>query len=304
MNKGIILAGGSGTRLYPLTIFASKQLLPVFEKPMIYYPLSTLMLGGIRDIAIISTPRDLPQYESLLGNGEKWGLRLTYIEQVEPRGLADAFIISKKFIGNDGVSLILGDNIFYGNMRLKEIYQNFNSGALVFGYPVDDPARFGIVEFDDNGKVIGIEEKPIKPKSRYAVPGLYLYDNKVVDFAENLVPSSRGELEITDLNLAYLQRDELQVQILGRGIAWLDTGTAESLQDASAFIQSIERRQSYKIGCPEEVALRMDFIDKSQFRELMKEMPDCEYKKYLNDILFEMEFAHGNYESGIRKLQF
>ena len=288
MNKGIVLAGGHGTRLYPLTQNTSKQLLPIYEKPMIYYPLTTLMLGGIRNIAIISTPNDLPQYEMLLGDGDRWGLKLTYVQQDKPRGLADAFIICKKFIGNDSVSLILGDNIFYGNMRLEEIYQNFKTGALVFGYPVHDPERFGIVEFNNYGKVIGIEEKPIEPKSRYAIPGLYLYDNRVVEFTENLVPSNRGELEITDLNKEYLKRDELKVQTLGRGIAWLDTGTAESLQDASAFIQSIEKRQSYKIGCPEEVALRMGFINLDEFRGLTDEMPDCEYKDYLVGISKEI----------------
>ena len=253
--KGIILAGGHGTRLYPLTKITSKQLLPIYEKPMIYYPLSTLMLGGIRDIAIISTPRDLPNYESLLGDGRKWGLNLTYVEQAKPRGLADAFIVCKKFIGGSNVSLILGDNIFYGNMKLDQIYDNFKAGALVFGYPVTDPERYGILEFNEDGRVIDIEEKPVKPKSRYAVPGIYLYDNNVVDIAENLSPSPRGELEITDLNREYLKRDTLSVQILGRGVAWLDTGTAESLQDASAFIQSVEKRQSFKIGCPEEIAL-------------------------------------------------
>jgi glucose-1-phosphate thymidylyltransferase len=301
--KGIILAGGYGTRLYPLTFFTSKQLLPVYEKPMIYYPLSTLMLGRIRDIAIISTPRDLPQYEALLGNGEKWGLRLTYIQQDRPRGLADAFIVCKEFIGNDDVSLILGDNIFYGNMRLKEVFKSFSGGALVFGYPVHDPERYGILEFDDVGKVVGIEEKPEKPKSRYAVPGLYLYDNRVVDFAENLVPSARGELEITDLNREYLKKRELKVQILGRGVAWLDTGTAESLQDASAFIQSIEKRQSYKIGCPEEVALRAGLIDLNQFRKLMDGIPDCEYRNYLADVYRELEQRNGDREAGIGELQ-
>ncbi len=281
--KGIILAGGHGTRLYPLTVYTSKQLLPVYEKPMIYYPLSTLMLGGIREIAIISTPRDIPQYEALLGTGEKWGLKLKYYKQDKPRGLSDAFIVCKDFIGDDSVSLILGDNIFYGNMRLEEVYSGFNSGALIFGYPVNDPERYGIIEFGDNGEILGIEEKPETPKSRYAIPGLYLYDNRAIEFAENLVPSSRGELEITDLNRRYLERGELEVQILGRGIAWLDTGTAESLQEASSFIQSIEKRQSYKIGCPEEISLRMGFIDLIQLKALVDELPSCEYRDYLVD---------------------
>jgi len=287
--KGIILAGGYGTRLYPLTVYTSKQLLPVYEKPMIYYPLSTLMLGGIRDIAIISTPRDIPQYEALLGTGEEWGLRLKYYKQESPRGLADAFIICKDFIGNDSVSLILGDNIFYGNMRLEEIYSNFNSGALIFGYSVNDPERYGIIEFNDKGDVVAIDEKPENPKSRYAVPGLYLYDNSVVKIAENLIPSARGELEITDLNLEYLKRNELKVKILGRGIAWLDTGTAGSLQDASAFIQSIEKRQSYKIGCPEEISLRMGFIDLMQLKALIDKIPDCEYRDYLVEFYDEIQ---------------
>ncbi len=301
--KGIILAGGKGTRLYPLTQFISKQLLPVYEKPMIYYPLSTLMLGGIRNITIISTPHDLPQYRKLLGDGKKWGLTLSYHQQNKPRGLSDAFIVCKEFIGKDDVSLILGDNIFYGNMRLEEIYQNFNGGALIFGYPVQDPKRYGIIEFDDEGKVIGLEEKPKEPKSKYAIPGLYLYDNRVVEFAESLTPSARGELEITDLNREYLKRGELKVQILGRGIAWLDTGTAESLQDASVFIQSIEKRQSYKIGCPEEIALRMGYIDTDQFLSLVEEMPDCEYNNYLMGIDIELEYAGGKQQMGIRGLQ-
>ena len=282
--KGIILAGGHGTRLYPLTLFTSKQLLPVYDKPMVYYPLTTLMLGGITEIAIISTPRDLPNYELLLGSGSQWGLKLSYFQQDKPRGLADAFIVCKDFIGDDDVSLILGDNIFYGNMQLEEIYNNFSGGALIFGYSVNNPSRYGIVNFDRNGKVLGLEEKPENPKSRYAIPGLYLYDNRAIEFTENLLPSSRGELEITDLNLEYLKRDNLRVQILGRGIAWLDSGTSKSLQDASAFIQSIEMRQSLKIGCPEEVALRMKFINFKQFKKLATDIPESEYKNYLNKI--------------------
>ena len=301
--KGIILAGGKGTRLYPLTQFISKQLLPVYEKPMIYYPLSTLMLGGINEIGIISTPHDIPQYKKLLGNGRKWGLKLTSHQQDKPRGLADAFIVCKDFIGSDNVSLILGDNIFYGNMRLEEIYKNFEKGALIFGYHVNDPERYGILEFDKEGNVVNIKEKPKEPKSNYAIPGLYLYDNRVVEFAENLTPSARGELEITDLNREYLKRGELQVRILGRGIAWLDTGTGDSLQEASAFIRSIEKRQKYKIGCPEEVALRMGFIDLKQFKKLIDKMPNCEYRNYLKDIHHEIEIANGKREMGIRRLQ-
>ena len=301
--KGIILAGGRGTRLYPLTQFISKQLLPVYEKPMIYYPLTTLMLGGIREIAIISTPEDLPQYEKLLGDGSRWGLTLSYHMQDKPRGLADAFRVCADFIGTDSVSLILGDNVFYGNMRLHEVYQNFNTGALVFGYPVHDPQRYGVIEFDSQGTVVDLQEKPKEPKSNYAVPGLYLYDNRVVEFAKNLQPSARGELEITDLNRVYLNKGELKVQILGRGVAWLDTGTSESLQDASSFIQAVEKRQSYKIGCPEEVALRMGFIDNEGLLAITEKMPNCEYKEYLLDIHHEMEVASGKRELGIRRLQ-
>jgi len=301
--KGIILAGGHGTRLYPLTAYTSKQLLPIYEKPMIYYPLSTLMLGNIKEIAIISTPRDIPQYKSLLGNGEKWGLEITYFEQDKPRGLADAFIICKEFIGNDSVSLILGDNVFYGNMRLKQIYGDFEEGALVFGYPVNDPERYGILEFDDSGNVLGIEEKPINPKSRYAVPGLYIYDKNVVKLATELSPSKRGEIEITDLNRKYLDAGKLKVQLLGRGVAWLDTGTADSLQDASSFIQSIEKRQSYKIGCPEEIALRMGFISLSNFSNLLSQIPDCDYKKYLEEFYKEMSIADGDKEISLGNLQ-
>ena len=300
--KGIILAGGHGTRLYPLTIFTSKQLLPVYEKPMIYYPLTTLMLGGISEIAIVSTPRDLPQFESLLGDGSNWGIQITYIEQKYPKGLADAFIVCKDFIGDDNVSLILGDNIFYGNLRLDDIYKNFNEGALIFGYPVKDPERYGIIEFDSSGSISDIVEKPSNPKSRYAVPGLYLYDNKVVKFAESLEPSERGELEITDINKIYLEHKNLEVRILGRGTAWLDTGTCESLNEASSFIHSIEKRQSFKIGCPEEVALRMNFIDISDFNKIINKLPECEYRFYLQDVFEEMH-ASSSVQTGIDKLQ-
>ena len=303
MDKGIILAGGYGTRLYPLTQNTSKHLLPVYEKPMIYYPLSTLMLAGIRKIAIISTPRDVPQYRDLLGDGKAWGLDITYYEQDKPKGIAHAFIVCKEFINGDPVSLMLGDNLFYGNMRLEEVYGDFKSGALVFGYPVKDPERFGIIEFDEQGTVIGIEEKPKVPKSSYAVPGLYLYDDKVVQIAEQMKPSARGELEITDLNREYLKKGELRVQILGRGIAWLDTGTGDSLQEASSFIQAIEKRQSYKIGCPEEIALRKGFIDLDQFSKLCEAMPDCEYRDYLIGIKKELEYAEGQRQKGIKVLQ-
>ncbi len=301
--KGIILAGGHGTRLYPLTIHTSKQLLPVYDKPMIYYPLSTLMLSNIREIAIISTPSDLPSYKKLLGDGKQWGLKLHYYEQSHPRGLADAFIVCKEFIGKSSVSLILGDNIFYGNMRLQEISKNFERGALIFGYSVKDPERYGIIEFNDSGKVKDIVEKPKFPKSRYAIPGLYFYDNRVVNFAEKLKPSTRGELEITDLNRVYLENKELEVQILGRGIAWLDTGTSTSLQEASSFIQLIEQRQSYKIGCPEEIALRMAFINLSEFKSLIKDLQPSEYQIYLEDLYGELKYADGLREIGISELQ-
>ena len=287
MKKGIILAGGHGTRLYPLTETTSKQLLPVFDKPMIYYPLTTLMLGGVRQIAIISTPKDLVNYRSLLGSGEKWGIELVYYEQKEPKGLAEAFLICEEFIGSDSISLILGDNIFYGNIRYKEIFTNFKAGALIFGYPVSDPERYGIVEFDSDGNVLSIEEKPKKPKSRFAVPGLYLYDNKVIEYAKNLSPSRRGELEITDLNLVYLRDKSLSVETMGRGVAWLDTGTIDSLNAASSFIMSVENQQSFKIGCPEEVSLRMGLIDIEQFEYLVSSVPKCDYKSYLLQILEE-----------------
>ena len=243
------------------------------------------MLGGIKDIAIISTPNDLPKYEDLLGSGKEWGIKLTYLVQDKPRGLADAFLVSEEFIGSDAVSLILGDNIFYGNMRLSEIYQNFSSGALIFGYPVKDPQRYGIIEVDGKNNILSLEEKPKYPKSRFAIPGLYLYDNRVVELSKKLKPSDRGEIEITDLNKLYLDLCDLNVKILGIGIAWLDTGTSSSLQEASAFVKSIEDRQSYKIGCPEEAAFRQSFIDRKMFESLIDKMPDCEYRDYLFQIL-------------------
>lgn len=301
--KGIILAGGLGTRLYPLTKYISKQLLPVYDKPMIYYPLSTLMLGGIKDIAIISTPKDLPLYKNFLGNGTKLGLKFTYIEQPEPKGLAEAFILCEDFIGKEDVVLILGDNIFHGNLRLNKIFSNFKKGAIIFGYPVNDPERYGIIEFDDEGEIIGLEEKPKFPKSRYAIPGLYLYDNKVVKYAKNLVPSGRGELEITDLNLEYLNNNSLNVQILGRGVAWLDSGTAKSLQAASHFVQAIEERQSYKISCPEEIAVRMKFISFETYVKNLDKIPESEYKDYLIELSEELKESNTDKVKAISDLQ-
>ena len=287
--KGIILAGGTGTRLNPLTKAISKQLIPVYDKPMIYYPLSTLMLAGIKDILIISTPQDLPKFKELFGDGRQIGLNIFYKEQPKPEGIAQAFIIGEEFIGEDSVCLILGDNIFYGHslsMTLQKM-AGLKEGACIFGYWVSDPQRYGVVEFNDNHKVISIEEKPKFPKSNYAVPGLYFYDNKVVDIAKNLKPSARGELEITDVNLAYLRQGNLKVELLGRGYAWLDTGTPDSLLDASNYIATIERRQGLKIGCIEEVAFRMGYIDSKQFEKIIGRSPENEYKKYLKIILRE-----------------
>lgn len=284
--KGIILAGGLGTRLYPLTLAVSKQMMPVYDKPMIYYPLSTLMLAGIRDILIISTPYDLPNFKKLLGDGHEIGCNFSYIEQHEPNGLAQAFVLGADFIGDDDVSLILGDNIFYGN-GLSELLQASAKpkGGVVFAYPVSDPERYGVVEFDKENRAISIEEKPAKPKSHYAVPGLYFYDNSVVEVAKNLKPSPRGEYEITDVNKYYLERGQLSVGVLSRGVAWLDTGTHDSLMQAGQFIQVIEQRQGLKIGCIEEVAWMMKFIDDAQLGRLADKYAKSGYGEYLANLL-------------------
>jgi glucose-1-phosphate thymidylyltransferase len=284
--KGIILAGGSGTRLYPLTRVTSKQLLPVYDKPMIYYPLSVLMLGGIRDILIISTPQDLPNFKALLGDGAWLGLSLTYAEQPRPEGLAQAFIIGADFIGPDPVCLILGDNLFHGHNLSGIIHDALAvpSGGVVFGYRVNDPERYGVVEFDAGGQVVGIEEKPKQPKSKYAVSGLYVYDNTVVDIARALKPSDRGELEITDVNKEYLRRGALRVEILGRGFAWLDMGTHESMQQAAGYVRAVQNRQGFKIACIEEIAYRLGYIDSAQLKKIAAEMAKNDYGRYLYEI--------------------
>jgi glucose-1-phosphate thymidylyltransferase len=287
LRKGIVLAGGAGSRLYPLTRVASKQLQPVYDKPMIYYPLATLMMAGLRDILVISTPQDTPRFEDLLGDGSQWGISLTYVVQPEPKGIAQAFLVGEEFLAGEGVCLILGDNVFHGRMNLDRIVAGFRHGARIFGYPVLDPERYGVVEFDADGRAVSIEEKPLRPRSRYAIPGLYLFDERVVEITRGLAPSPRGELEISDVNRAYLERGELVVEKLGRGIAWLDTGTHTSLLEASQFIGLLEARQGLKIACLEEVAYNRGFLDRAGLEATTAAMPASSYRSYLERLLKE-----------------
>lgn len=288
-TKAIILAGGNGTRLYPLTSIISKQLQPVYDKPMIYYPLATLMLAGIQDVLIITTPHDAPHFESLLGNGSQWGISISYVQQHAPKGIAEAFIYGKDFIGNDQVCLILGDNLFYGKLDFLRDAIQHNVGATIFGYPVQDPERYGVVEFKNDGTVLSIEEKPSQPKSNYAIPGLYVFDNRVISISENLQPSNRGELEITDVQKEYLSLNALRVEKMGRGIAWLDTGTPESLLEAGEFIHAIEKRQNLKIACLEEIALRMRYINDVEFERMLITLPNSSYKDYCKRVFLELK---------------
>jgi glucose-1-phosphate thymidylyltransferase len=285
--KGIILAGGAGSRLFPLTLVASKQLQPVYDKPMVYYPLTTLIEGGVRQICLISTPQDLPRFRQLLGDGSNWGLAIEYREQPKPEGIAQAFLIAETFIGIDSVTLILGDNVFYGGDSFHKAFSEFKTGAVIFGYHVNDPERYGVVEFDAQGRAISIEEKPSRPKSNYAVPGLYIFDNKVVTVTRNLRPSARGELEITDVNVEYLRQGQLKVHRLNRGFAWLDAGTSSSLHEASAYVQTIEKRQGVKIGCPEEAAFHQKFLTLAQLDALANRMPKSEYRGYIENVVAE-----------------
>ncbi len=290
--KGLILAGGAGSRLYPLTLVVSKQLQPVYDKPMVYYPLTTLMASGVREFCLISTPQDLPRFQQLLGDGQAWGISIEYRAQPKPAGIAQAFLIADSFIGRDPVTLILGDNIFFGGDAFPRAFADFTGGATIFAYYVRDPERYGVVEFDAHGHALSIEEKPPQPKSNYAVPGVYIYDNQVVSIARNLQPSPRGELEITDVNTQYLDRGLLKVVRLSRGFAWLDAGTSSSLHDASAYVQTIEKRQGIKIGCPEEAAFRRGFVNAAQFEQLIAAMPECEYRDYLRYVLAEVTRGH------------
>ena len=290
--KGIILAGGAGSRLYPLTQVASKQLQPVYDKPMVYYPLTVLIASGIREFCLISTPHDLPRFQQLLGDGKAWGLSIEYREQAKPEGIAQAFLIAADFIGKDPVTLILGDNLFFGGDAFPRAFGEFESGATIFAYHVNDPERYGVVEFDIQGRAISLEEKPQQPRSNYAVPGVYLYDNDVIEIARNMQPSPRGELEITDVNKEYLRRGTLKVSRLSRGTAWLDAGTSTSLHEASAYVQTIEKRQGIKLGCPEEAALHRHFHTIDQFEHLLTPMPKCEYRDYLTEVAVDVR-KHG-----------